>query len=228
MKSFLSKIVLALALSSFGVRAAQPASGELEKQVAEAVKTARSQMPAPATTFSIDFPGGTIRHFLNAVSKIDGVSVNIIADEADDLTTPLPAFSLRNTNAQTVLQVLMRLLEARGFSLTPVGMEANSVSAVLARKKPSPPQRSSPSQFESFQLAPYLADQSIDDIVGAIHAAWELDPQHDANALKLKFHPATSILLVSGPGEGLSTAAKIISQLKISPKIPKPAETEKR
>ena len=197
----------------------------LEKQIAEdPLKPTREvlNMVMPrAATFSIDFPGGSIRTFLAAASKIDGVSISIVsAGDASDLDTPLPPFSLRNTNAMVTLQVLGRLLSPRGFDLSTMEAGQNSAVAVLSRRSTSRPRPVVPpaDQFESFQLAPYLVDQTIDDIVGAIRAAWELNPEHDANQLKLKFHPATSILLASGPREGLDLTAKIISQLKVKPK----------
>jgi ribosome recycling factor len=94
--------------------------------------------------------------------------------------------------------------------------DVNSVAVVLGRNEPARPRTPLPIDFESFQLAPYLRDQSIDDIVEAIRASWELNPRNDPNALRLKFHPPTSILLASGPRDALNMAGKIISQLKIS------------
>jgi hypothetical protein len=191
----------------------------LEKQVADdSLKPTREAQriiaPQPAT-FSIDFPGGTISEFFDAVSNGKGVSLSVInAGDPSDLATRLPAFSLRNTNVMTAIQVLSRLLQARGLDLSVMPSDVNSVAAVLSRREAPRPTKPLPIEFESFQLAPYLVDQTIDDIVGAIHASWELNPQNDPNALQLKFHPPTSILLASGPRDGLKLAGKIISQLK--------------
>lgn len=210
--------LVALMVCALGARAA-------ERTPAEPLNPAES---APRQ-FSIDFPGGTVRDFLTAVSKNDGVSISIIAaSDPADLGAPLPPFSLRNINTMTAEQVLARMLNARGYDLTLVSGDpySNSVVAVLSRIEKKPVVVRMPSsRFESFQLGPYLADQSIDDIVGAIRMAWELDPQHDPKALNLKFHPQTAILLMSGPPEGLELAMKIISQLKRSAKNdPKPAQ----
>jgi type II secretory pathway component GspD/PulD (secretin) len=232
MKSSLPKFALALVLSTLAVYAEPPS--ELEKQLAESVKAARAQM-TPATTFNIDFPGGTIRDFLSAAAKIQGVSISIVsAGGPEDLETPLPPVSLRNTSPIITLQVLSRLLISRGYDLGVMDSGPNSAVAVLTpHEAPKPPKHESNSFFQSFQLAQYLTEQSIDDIVGAIRAAWELDPKHDPKALQLKFHPATSILLVSGPPEGLNVATQIVSQLKrpnsnSTPKSAAPPETEKR
>ncbi len=187
---------------------------------------------------SVDFPGGTLNDLLALIAKNPEVSLSVInAGEPADLATPVPAFVLRNTTAPTILQVLARLLNPRGLELSPVSGDDNSVVALLVRHDPARPGpvRAPPTEFESFQLGPFLGETSVDDVVAAIRTAWELDPHHDASALRLKFHPPTSILLVSGPREGLSMAMKIISQLKPSTKIrpdssPRPPSppTEKR
>jgi hypothetical protein len=200
----------------------------LEKQLADAGGHPEANDNV-LRTFSIDFPGGTLGDFIGALSKIEGVSISIISTgDQSDFAIKLPPFALRNTNAIVAVQVLARLLEPRGIDLNPMMSDQNSGVAVLSRRESKlAPTRTAPSQFESFQLAPYLADQSIEDIVGAIHAGWELDPQHDAKALQLKFHPQTSILLVSGPREGLDLTMKIISQLKAArPDAQKTAEAK--
>jgi hypothetical protein len=225
MKSTFSKLLVTLTLSSLACLAAEKAPKNFaEEQLDESVKTALSRMPAPHAIFNIDFPGGTIREFLSVTMKTPASISIISAGEASDLDTPLPPFALRNTNAIVTLQVLARLLMPRGFDLVPMDSGPNSAVAVLSRHQDRKPVvRQAQNDFESFQLAHHLQDQSIDDIVGAIRAAWELDPQRDPNGLRLKFHPATSILLVSGPRDGLNMASKIISQLKQRP----PADLER-
>ena len=167
--------------------------------------------------FSIDFPGGSLKSFLNAMAKADVVSFTVIsAGDQADLETPLPPFALRNANPVTISEVLHNLLEPRGLSLKSNGDMFQNVVGVLTRPV-SDSKSLSPTQFESFSLNYQLADQSIDDIVATIREGWELDPAHDKNALRLKFHPATSILLVSGPPAAIQVAARVISQLTGSP-----------
>ena len=88
-------------------------------------------------------------------------------------------------------------------------------------------------RFQSFQLAPYLEFQSVDDIVGAVHAMWALDPMRSPEALRVKFHPPTGILLVSGPSEGIQMVEVILRQLRRSSEQaprpnPAPAPAEKK
>jgi hypothetical protein len=168
-------------------------------------------------TFSIDFPGGTLKQVLTPLAGPDGVSFSLIGSgEPADFATELPPFSLHNANLITVAKVLGTLLEARGFQLRVIDDSGpSSVVCVLTRRDtPKPEKRPPQTLFESFPLGAFLGEQSIDDIVGAIRTGWELDPAHDRDALRLKFHPPTSILLVSGPPEAIMVATKVISQLK--------------
>ncbi|HEX2855044.1 MAG TPA: hypothetical protein VHO24_17550 [Opitutaceae bacterium] len=179
--------------------------------------------------FSLDFSGGPVASFIAAVARIEGISFNVIASDQEDLRAAvIPPFSLRNITLVTLLEVSSRLIP-REFVLEPAGgVEPNSVVCILRRRSVGPG-TAYMSDFESFQLTPYLADQSIDDIIGAIRAAWELNPAHTADGLRLKYHPATSILLVSGqtdghrsPSEAIDITRKVLSQVKrASAKDPK-------
>ena len=186
-----------------------------------AVEVSPAAAPAPESLssqpvfFNVEFSGGPVSRLIDQVATVKGVSINIIAtaDQAD-LSTVLPPFTLRNANVVTVFEVARAMLHDRGLELQPAGgFDHNSVTLLLRRLEPKPSGRS-PDIFSSYQLAPYLSYQSIDDIVTAIHAAWELNPAHDSAALRLKFHPPTAILLVSGPPEAVSLAGNVLSQLR--------------
>ncbi|MBI4623550.1 MAG: hypothetical protein HY736_10080 [Verrucomicrobia bacterium] len=188
----------------------------MQRARVESLENAEKNQP---WLISIEFPGGTISKFLTTISTARAVSFNIIgAGDRADFNVEVPPFTLRNAHLDTVFKVLRSMLAARGFELEHAGGGNNSLIGVLRRIEPAQAvQRVTPAQFDSFLLAPYLADQSVDDIVSAIRVAWELDPTHDRDVLRLKFHPATSILLVSGPPEAIMVARKVISQLTISP-----------
>ncbi len=170
---------------------------------------------------TIDFPGGNLRALLDALPHEAGAfSFNVIsAGDARDVDAALPPFSLRNASLETLFGVVKQLIESKGFNLTDTDAASrriiNSVVCVLSRRDvPQAVKRIEPTLFDSFPLGAYLNDQSIDDIVGAIRAGWELNPAHDRDALRLKFHPPTAILLVSGPPDAIAVANKVISQLK--------------
>lgn len=167
---------------------------------------------------SLDFPGGSLSKFLTLVARAKVVSINLVSPAPNDLTVELPAFSLRNADARTIVRVLATLLEAKGYSLPDADGSAfdfNSVTRVLVKHPDAHvTNQRPPTIFESFSITSQLADYSIDEIVATIREGWELDPAHDRNALRLKFHPATHILLVSGPVEAIQVATRVISQIR--------------
>jgi hypothetical protein len=225
----LSILVPALALAPIGRTAETKSSAEVAVTTNE----------AKPRIFSLDFSGGSLGKLLADLAKVDGISFSVItAGGPADLNVELPPFALRNASLITLYEVLQPLLAVRGYDMNVAGGAdgRNSLVGVLRRmEKPAPRARSS--DFASHQLAPYLAEQSVDDIVGALRAAWELDPAHDRAALHLKYHPPTSILLVSGPPEAIEMTRRVLQEMKRSPdkaaksallNAPPPAETEKK
>jgi hypothetical protein len=165
--------------------------------------------PPQPNAVTVDFGGGTVADFVTAASKSGGASFNLIGEKAD-LATTLPSFSLRDVEPSSVAGALNLLLSQKGLSITQTGG-----AFVLMRGNPQVARESA--VFESFQLAPYLEKQSIDDIVGAIRTAWDLNPANKADALQLKYHPATSLLLVSGSRDAINTTVKVVAALKRAP-----------
>jgi len=107
---------LLFALPTF-IRATEPSASPTLVSTALPVKGAELLM------FNVDFPGGPINQLMVALSKAEGISLNIIgADQtADFARAELPAFSLRNVTLLSFTEVLRSLLEPRGFDLRPVG-----------------------------------------------------------------------------------------------------------
>lgn len=176
-------------------------------------------------SITIQFPGGTLAKLVDALAKSPSGPVNIIGDERD-LATEIPPFSLQNVHPQAFAQALNNLLESRGIMVVASGNASPPLQDVFTvRRTPPHSHFVSRDAFESIQLAPYLEHQSIDDIVSAIRTAWELDPAHEPSALRLKFHPATAILLISGPQEAINVAQKVvIGTLKRRPEKSAPAD----
>jgi hypothetical protein len=162
---------------------------------------------AKAKVVSINFSGGTIAQLCAAVPQ-ESQGFNILGEKAD-LQTELPPFQIRDAEPDAVAGALRFLLSSRGYTLNPTGHNV----FVLAKVQPEKP-RTRSKGFESFQLSKSLKEQSIDDIIGTIRLAWEMDPAHTPDGLQLKFHPSTAILLVSGGAEALDVTRKVIGSLK--------------
>jgi hypothetical protein len=171
-----------------------------------------------APTVSIDFAGGSVADFL-AVLKKNGTNFNLLANP-EDLATPLPAFSIRNTLPTQFARALSQLISSRGFSIEQSGSGPIGLDPVFVLVRQSPTARVS---FESFQMEPYLQKQSIQDIIDAIRLAWSMNPAHRPDDLQLKFHPATKLLLVAGPSEAIQQAKQIVSSLNPPPRSVLPA-----
>lgn len=170
--------------------------------------------------------GGPLSAFLEATSSSrGGVSFTLInAGDPADLETPLPPFTLKNANWAIIIGVLESFLESRGLGLKFVGgdspnpAEAKSVICVLRRLDPTADAKRTRSELESFQISDNIfKDQTVEVIVDAIRSAWELEPTNDPVALRIKFHPATNLLLVSGPGSATHIARQVIAGLKKKP-----------
>jgi hypothetical protein len=162
---------------------------------------------------NVEFGGGTLGQLVALLNKSPDGSLNIVA-EPGDLNATLPAFSVQNALPSSIVSALNQFLSPRGLTLVSsgVGVPAGMKDVYIVRHGPAT--LGNHDSFESMQLAPYLEHQKVDDIVGAIRAAWELDPAHEPNALRLKFHPPTSILIVSGPSEAIMVAQKVVGTLR--------------
>jgi hypothetical protein len=207
----------ALALAAF----ARPAFGQ-DALPPSTVNLA--QRPATSTpTVSIDFAGGSVADFLAALKK-SGTNFNLLANP-EDLATPLPAFSVRNTLPTQFARALSQLISGRGFSIEQSGSGPIGLDPVFVLVRQSPTAHVS---FESFQMESYLQKQSIQDIIDAIRLAWSMNPAHRPDDLQLKFHPATKLLLVAGPSEAIQQAKQIVSSLNPPPPIVLSPEQEQR
>ena len=175
--------------------------------------------PVPPKLINVDFPGGTFASLLAAINK-DGASFNVVGEKAD-LALELPPLTLRNADAPSLAGALGTLLMQRGYALQPGGGVARGQLPVYALRKLAPYENNrTTTQFQSFQLAPYLEQQSVDDIVGAIRAAWDLDPARDPAMLRIKFHPPTGLLLVSTPIDGVNVVQIVLQQLRRTDRPP--------
>jgi hypothetical protein len=182
--------------------------------------------PVVQPTITLDFPGGSVASLMSEVGRKDH-SFMVIGEKAD-MAAELPAFALRNAEPGALGAALNIFLNSRGLELKPSSGHQNTVY-VLRRMGPGMP--GEPTIFDSFQLAPFLENQSIDDITGAIRTAWEMNPAHKPTSLQLKYHPATSILLASGTPQALDVVRRVLGALKRSDPKPiaaPPAPADKR
>lgn len=202
-------------------------SGEVSKEEFEEIQfgleAAERRLP---NLIRIKSQGGPLSAFFEAAGQGDAFTVINTADPAD-LETPLPPFELKNSNWGTIIGVLGHLLNPRGLDLRFVGGDnpdpaaAKTVVCVLRRTDAaSDAKRTARAELESFQIGDYIfKDQTMEVIVDAIRSAWELEPTNDPAALRIKFHAATKLLLVSGPAPATNIARQVIAGLKKKPVV---------
>jgi hypothetical protein len=171
--------------------------------------TLTTARPPPGVT--LNFPGGTLAQLIAALAN-SGSNFNLIG-EPGDLSATIPPLSVRNANTFAFAQALDSLLQADALTLG--GDWSSNVFTV--EKRPADEKGASGTLTQSCQLSPELKLQPIDAIVDAIRSAWALDPAHDPKALRLQFHPATRLLLISGPPEGVRIALNVIRHLSVPP-----------
>ncbi len=176
---------------------------------------------------NVQSAGGPLSEFVKLAGAADKMTLTVInAADPADLETPIPPFNLRNANLGTVINVLATFLLAHGLELKIVGgdnphpPDAKSLVCVLNRTEAARAEskRAAQTEFESLPLSEHIhGAQTIETIVDAIRTAWELDPARDPIALRLKFHPATKLLLVSGPAPAGLIAQRVVSGLQKKP-----------
>jgi hypothetical protein len=165
----------------------------------------------PPARVTLDFPGGTVAQLIASLASSSS-SFNLIGAPGD-LAAAIPPFSLRNANTFAFAQALDNLLQADGLTLG--GDWSSNVFTV--EKRPADEKSAGGALTQSCLLSQELKVQSIDAILDAIRTAWALDPAHDPSALHLKFHPATQLLLISGPSEGVRIALNVVRHLTVPP-----------
>ncbi len=170
---------------------------------------------------SLTSKGGTVRELLSILSAGSEAKLTLInAGEAADLEIVLPAFELNNASWNMVIEVLSNFVATRGLILKIAGSDgptldaSGSVVCVMRRADSAEGRRSPETRFESYQLSEYLdTNQTVDVIVDAIQTAWKLNPANDPDALRVKFHPGTKLLLVTGSANATLVATQVIKGL---------------
>jgi|GEM_PF-5501826 len=171
-------------------------------------------------SISVDFPGGSLADFLVALSKSGSEPFNMIAP-SDALALTVPQLSVRNVSPHNLALALDQLLVGYLIDFPKGEYEREGTPIFTIRADPShrtepKPERPKPERFMSYPINRYVLNQiPINQVIEAINTAWTLDPAHKSEDLKLKYHAATGILLVSSREESaLKTADQVIGSLR--------------
>ncbi len=184
---------------------------------------------ANSESLSVQFPGGTLREYVNALNAATETPLNIILqNEAADL--PVPPIELRSVAVGTALEVAVpdrsEVFMADDGSqgrLTQTIRQINSDSRFapayiinVVRQTRRPGVNSASSQpstsIEVFSLAEIVRDESeIESALHAVDIALGLSPS--SNKAELKYHEETGLLIVSGTKAQIKSINKVIVRL---------------
>ena len=171
---------------------------------------------------SVDFPGGSLAQLLDAISKSSSEPFNMIASN-DALALNVPAFSIRNAGSRDLAEALAQFLPGYRVDLPAekADRDGQPIFTIKAREPVS--QENSGSRTRrpntnntSYPLTQFLQGQiPVDQVIDSINQAWALDPSNKPEDLKVKYHEATGILMISSRDErGLPLVERVISSLR--------------
>jgi len=190
------------------------------------------QSPLELPKFDIDFPGGTptflVELIQDTLKELDpNLYLNaIIPDEFKN--EKLPPLKMRNVDVQQLFKAL-EFASLRSIA-QPMAMDAfnravtqSTTSYGFQTTGPITPQSiwyfhvQKPTQAEPikivryYQLAPYLAEFTMDDIGSAIEAGWNM--LGETNTPKLNFHQDTKLLIAVGVPQHLEMISSMLKEL---------------
>ena len=185
------------------------ASRRIAEQPAEVTKSVEGNTSGNgegrqvSTRVTIDFPGGTLGDLRNYLPKAPNEPFNLIVGE-DELSIPLPAFSVRDADSTQLARALSHQLYRYGIMIQACdfvpGASSGAPSYVTYRDPQNQPyDTSSNTQFVSVELDPKDAPR----LAAAVQSAWQVRYQVDKVPATLRYHAETRQLFVSGRSSAL-------------------------
>ena len=199
-----------------------PPSGSKPELAMSAVKT-------ELVKFDLDFAGGTPRELVRAIEQASGQPLNIVIP-IGAAETPLPPLKMKGVTVPELFIALGRASEQTGSSRSRAYGSRNTVEnefLVYTFQTADNPQTDDSVWFFTsrsneasksvrfWQLAPYLADYTVDDITTAIQTGYKM--LGDAPP-SINFHKDTKLLIAVGDQNKLALIDAVLAQLPPSGK----------
>jgi hypothetical protein len=183
------------------------------------------------TRFDLDFPGGTPRELVAAITKAMGKPLNVIISDEDNSQAALPALKMSDVDVSQLFATLEAASVKRGVRPDPHGGSAYySTSYGFSVPDGSPtsdnaiwyfhiqrPTQDAPADGKAKVVRFYNLEQflnrgfSVDDITTAIKTGWKLagiDP-----APELNYHKETKMLIACDEERKLATILQVLDAL---------------
>lgn len=161
---------------------------------------------------SVDFAGGTIGEYVDAVKK-EADSLNLIVTEsAKELK--LPKIALKNVPVNIAVKCIEQCFDPNK-TIVRVGGEVQGVQFIQAEIV-------STNQVEVLNVRHLISDnkneKEKENFLAAVETGLQMQSETTKN-LKIKFHEETGLLFLSGDRSEISLVQRIVSEL--SPKYPR-------
>lgn len=176
-------------------------------------------------TFSVDFAGGSIAEFLNAVERArGGKAVNVVVTESDGIV--VDPLKLTNVNVESAMEALQYAARTAGGQPVGVGdfggKEGEKVYAL--RSMAGPRALGSPSRSDTSVLSlngvtkPEWAKGGpeglpVETVLTAVETAISMAGREGQNPPTMRFHRESGLLILKGTPEQLSTASLVVESL---------------
>ena len=176
-------------------------------------------------TFSVDFAGGSIAEFLNAVERArGGKAVNVVVTESDGIV--VDPLKLTNVNVESAMEALQYAARTAGGQPVGVGdfggKEGEKVYAL--RSMAGPRALGSPSRSDTSVLSlngvtkPEWAKGGpeglpVETVLTAVETAITMAGREGQNPPTMRFHRESGLLILKGTPEQLSTAVQVVESL---------------
>jgi|GEM_PF-2653423 len=154
----------------------------------------------------LDFPGGTITRLLDAIRGQSGVNPNVVVSPVA-ATLAIPPFKVRQVEIGDLMRGLQWTGEIDGYQFD-VNQEVVDLMVVGARLV----RGQDPIRSRAYNVKDLLNHGLlVDDIVTAIHTAWEMQGARETT--DLKFHEETDLLIAVGTHTDLETIEIILATI---------------
>jgi hypothetical protein len=209
----------------------------LSSHLALAQDASQNSVPVVRTgslpRFDLDFPGGTAKELVNAITKATGKPLNAVIPENDADWKVIPALSVKSVTAAELFGAFTPI--SKETKTYPGGYQRTSSWGFHTEGAPNEnsiwsfysdefSEVEPPTICRFYQLAPYLeAGYKVEDITTAMQTAWKMlgvDPQP-----AIKYHQDTKLLIAVGAEDKLKMIDDALAQLSKTVPKPKPASS---
>ena len=241
MKNFPLLFALTLVIITQGPLLAQDARPRVGVTQASKPETIDGASAASLKHFDLDFPGGTPRELVAAISKAMGKPLNVVIPESNadvqimpikvsNVTVPELFRAIQTASAREVPIVTGSSGQGGGKSIQfksgSLSFRANTepvtddtIWAFQALGLPTEEFKAALQAAEEqnvvcqyFQLARHLEDHTIEDITTAIQTGWKM---LNVNPLpQLSFHKETKLLIAVGVKDQIEMIPQVLGQLE--------------